>query len=209
MKALRSIIQTFIAKINQFLRDQEVFSRYHDALDRGDLIVGKGTYGIPTVDFYKGNDVKVIIGNFTSISKDVVLITGGNHPSNWVSTYPFRARLGLANSFKDGMPATKGNITIGSDVWIGTGVTILSGVTIGDGAMIGTQAVVTKDIPPYAIAAGIPARVKRFRFDQEIIDQLLEIKWWEWDEKEILDNINLLSSDQIEAFLEKHHLRNS
>jgi acetyltransferase-like isoleucine patch superfamily enzyme len=85
----------------------------------------------------------------------------------------------MDGAFQDGMPYTKGDIIIGSDVWIGTDAMILSGVTIGDGAIIASRSVVTENIPPYAIVAGISAKIIRFRFNQDAVEQLLRIKWWE------------------------------
>jgi virginiamycin A acetyltransferase len=99
------------------------------------------------------------------------------------------------------MPTTNGDIHVGSDVWIGTGVLILSGVQIGDGAIIASRSVVTRDIPPYAIAAGVPAKPIRYRFDNDTINQLLEIKWWNWSDEKIREYIDLLSSPDIKIFI--------
>ena len=93
----------------------------------------------------------------------------------------------------------KGDIIIGNDVWIGYEAVILSGVTIGDGAIIGARAVVTRDIPPYTIAAGLPAKPIRRRFDVETIAQLEELRWWDWEEEKIRQNIAAIQSGNIEA----------
>lgn len=90
------------------------------------------------------------------------------------------------------------DIVIGNDVWIGYDAVIMSGVTIGDGAIIGTRAVVTKDIPPYTIVGGVPAKPIRKRFSDEIISSLLEIKWWEWSEEKIKKNISAITSGCID-----------
>ena len=92
----------------------------------------------------------------------------------------------------------KGDIVIGNDVWIGYEAVILAGVTIGDGAVIGARAVVTKDIPPYTIVGGVPAKPIRKRFTQETIDLLLKIKWWNWPEERIRQHITEIQSERIE-----------
>ena len=131
--------------------------------------------------------VNVSIGAFCSISDNVV-VGGGNHPLNWVSTSSaFHKSAGciskrLARCDYDGSDA---HTTIGSDVWIGNGVHIKPGVKIGDGAVIGMGSVVTKDVEPYAIVAGNPAKIIRKRFDEETILKLLNTKWWTWEDERI------------------------
>ncbi len=107
------------------------------------------------------------------------------------------------------MPITKGNIIIGNDVWIGSNVIILSGVHIGDGAVICAGSVVTKDIEPYSIAGGVPAKQIRKRFTDEAVEKLLQIQWWNWEEEEIKKWIPLLSSPDINSFLEKYSEKRS
>jgi serine acetyltransferase len=99
------------------------------------------------------------------------------------------------------MPVSRGDVVIGSDVWISSNVIVLSGVTIGHGAVIASGSVVTRDIPPYTVAAGVPARALRHRFSAEQIAKLLEIQWWTWDEKIIERFVPLLSSNQIDHFI--------
>lgn len=91
----------------------------------------------------------------------------------------------------------KGDIRIGNDVWIGYEAVIFAGVTIGDGAIIGTRALVTKDVPPYTIVGGVPAKPIRKRFDDNTIQRLLEIRWWDWPEEKIARNIQALQSGDI------------
>ena len=96
----------------------------------------------------------------------------------------------------------KGDIIIGNDVWIGFEAVVLAGVTVGDGAVIGTRAVVTKDVPPYTIAGGIPAKPIKKRFDEDTISDLLSIKWWDWSNEKIARNIAAIQSGCIKEFME-------
>lgn len=136
---------------------------------------------------------RVEIGKFCSIAKDVVIFGGGEHILSYATTFPFKwmsASFGADDRHKDDY--TKGPTTIANDVWIGYGATILSGVKIGNGAVIGAQAVVTKNVPDYAIVAGNPAKIIRHRFQPETIDRLLALRWWEWDLPKIYANLDLL-----------------
>jgi len=142
------------------------------------------------------------IGKFCSIAMGTTIYLGSEHHVEWVTTYPFFAKFKKASFASN---TTKGDVIIGNDVWIGDGALILSGVTIGDGAVIGARAVVTKDVKPYEIVAGNPAKHIRFRFTQDQIDKLLKIKWWNWDIKKIEENFPLLLSDNIDEFIKKHY----
>ncbi len=157
-----------------------------------------GTFSVMEWD----NLTKLNIGKFCSIAEGVTFVLGGEHRSDFVSTYPFNALLNSFNYIK-GHPHTKGDINIGNDVWIGRGATILSGVTVGDGAIIGANSVVTKNIEPYSIYAGNPAKFIRYRFEKEIIDKLENIKWWNCDEKIIAKIVPLLQSDDINNNIDK------
>lgn len=201
MKLLKNFIQYLAVRFYAFLQRQERYQQYRIMLEKGALQVGKYTYGIPAIHFYKGSERNVIIGNFCSISPGVVMITGGIHPADWVSTFPFRIKWQLSGAFSDGMPSSKGDIVIGSDVWIGTEAMILSGITIGHGAIIAARSVVTTDIPPYAMVAGIPAKVVRFRFEPLAIERLLKIRWWDWDDEKIKAAVPLLSGSNLDDFL--------
>ena len=163
--------------------------------------VGEYTYGNPHI-FSWGDEPKLQVGKFCSIAKGVQIILGGEHKTDWVTTYPFNV---VFNEFKriKGHPANKGDIIIGNDVWIGNNATILSGVTIGDGAVIALGSVVTKNVEPYSIVGGVPAKLIRKRFDDETIKKLLEIKWWEWDINKIKKNMNYLLNRDITSFVNK------
>jgi len=140
---------------------------------------------------------KLIIGRFCSIASGTKFImNGGNHNPKIFSTYPFPT---FDNGWEKGDLGTvnKGDIVIGNDVWIGFEALIMSGVNIGDGAVIGARSVVTKDVLPYTIVGGNPAKKIRNRFDDKIIKELLEIKWWDWKPKKIFNNIEAICSADI------------
>ena len=172
-----------------------------------DYIIGQYSYGNPRILRFKGDECCVTIGKFCSIASEVEIFVGGNHNANWITTYPVRIMMNLDGKYSDGHPSSSGDVVIGNDVWIGRGATILSGCHIGDGAIIGARAVVAKDIPPYAIAVGNPVRVVKYRFDDEQIQNLLAIRWWDWELDKIKENTDLLCSPDIEQFICKHKLR--
>ncbi len=163
--------------------------------------IGEHTYGKPKVISW-GEGASLSIGKYCSIGTDVVIFLGSEHRIDWVSTYPFPFIWPEAKSIQ-GHPSTKGNVIIGNDVWIAFGTTILSGVAIGDGAAIGACSVVTRDIPPYAIVAGNPAQVIRHRFDDETIRKLLEIKWWNWPDKKVAENVRLICSNSVDTLIKE------
>lgn len=204
MGALKKYLNSKLIYISKKIGNVQNQLLKEDLKKKGLLTVGAHTYGNPKVLYNKGAEAKIIIGKYCDIASDVTIIPGGIHPVDWVSLYPFRISWQLERAYNDGMPATKGDIVIGNDVWISTGVIILSGVSIGNGAVIAAGALVAKDVPPYAIVAGNPAKVIKYRFSDEQISKLEKIKWWDWDEKKIKDNINLLSSNNIEQFINKH-----
>lgn len=159
--------------------------------------IGEYTYGNPTV-LFENDSATLSIGKFCSISSDVTIFLGGNHRYDWNTTYPFNAfkeEFPFAKEIK-GHPSTNGDVTIGNDVWIGQGVTIMSGITIGNGAILATNSVVTKAVGPYEIWGGNPCKLIRKRFDDEKIESLEKIKWWEKDLSFIEKNIELLCSEK-------------
>ena len=163
--------------------------------------IGRGTYGDLSVLAF-GEAATLSIGNYTSIADGVKVFLGGEHRIDWVTTFPFNVLWESARKQK-GHPKTKGNVHIGNDVWIGTEALISSGVTIGDGAVVGARAMVTRDVAPYAVVAGNPARVVKFRFDAQVVERLIELKWWDWHEREIEKAMPELLNNQIQLFLEK------
>ncbi|MDR3685374.1 MAG: CatB-related O-acetyltransferase [Coriobacteriia bacterium] len=164
--------------------------------------VGEYSYGTPLIGAY-GDGARLRIGRFCSIAAEVQILLGGNHRPDWVTTYPFPAAVADWPEAADiqGTCSTKGDVVIGSDVWLGHGATILSGVTIGHGAVVGAKAVVAKDIPPYAIAVGNPARVVKLRFSEETVAKLLATSWWDWPVERIHETLPLLCSGAVDEFL--------
>lgn len=166
--------------------------------DMKKIHIGKCTYG----DIYVSTpnpDYDLYIGNYCSIAGEVRFLLGADHPTNLISTYPFKSLL-----TKTGIDAhSKGDIKVGDDVWIGQGSIILSGVTIGQGAIIAAGAVVCSDIPPYAVVGGVPAKIIKYRFSQELIDELLEIDFGGLTQEQIENHMDdlyhtLQGIDQLE-----------
>ena len=151
---------------------------------------------------YPINHDKLQIGKFCSIACGAkFLFNSANHTLSSLSTYPFPLffeEWGLEKKDVTKAWDNKGDIVIGNDVWIGYEAVILAGVTIGDGAIIGTRAVVTKDVPPYTIVGGVPAKPIKRRFPEETISALLELQWWNWSEERIARNIGAIQSGNIE-----------
>ena len=140
------------------------------------------------------------IGKFCSIS-DHCRIGMGGHNTNQISTSPIFTEAFNATKFqwttKDANAAPMKKAIVGNDVLIGSHALILGGVTIGDGAVVAAGAVVTKDVPPYAVVGGVPAKVINYRFSQDIIDKLQEVKWWDWTEERLRKNIEMFQEDGI------------
>jgi virginiamycin A acetyltransferase len=140
---------------------------------------------------------KLIIGKFCAIAEGVTFImNGANHRMDGITTYPFSI---FGSGWESVTPTVeqlpfKGDTVIGNDVWIGQYVTIMPGVRIGDGAIIAANATVVKDVEPYTIYGGNPARLIKKRFSDEMIDDLLRMQWWNWDEEKIFDNLEQLVS---------------
>ena len=161
--------------------------------------VGHGSYGdLSVIEFGEGAVVR--IGAYCSFARGCQVFLGGEHRTDWVTTYPFSA-LDRRFASISGHPRTRGDVTIGNDVWMGREAMVMSGVTIGDGAVIGARAVVTRDVPPYGIVAGNPATLVRHRFAPEVVERLLAIAWWRWPAERVERAVPLLLNTDIEAFL--------
>lgn len=151
---------------------------------------------------YPINHDRLVIGKFCSIACGAkFLFNSANHTLASWSTYPFPIffeEWGLDRRDVASAWDNRGDITIGNDVWIGYEAVILAGVTIGDGAIVGARAVVTKDVPPYTIVGGVPARPIRKRFDQAAIEALLDLRWWDWPKEKIARNLRAIQSGRME-----------
>jgi len=149
--------------------------------------IGSFSYGSPEV-LFGSEKSKIIIGKYCSISDGVTILLGGEHRIYSISTYPFYNFFPDARIFNK-YSETKGDVIIENDVWIGQNALILSGVKIGDGAVVDACSVVSKDVPPYSIVAGNPAKIVRMRFDNATIEKLLQIKWWNCSSEQVLANL--------------------
>lgn len=174
---------------------------------------GKHTYGpepqiMGVQEIARGSK----IGRYCSIADNLQFIVKGTHMINWVTTYPFQEIWGIdvplyeINGIKGraGDPIVDGlnsPVTIGNDVWIASNVKIKQGVTIGDGAVLATECFVTKDVPPYAVVGGNPAKIIKYRFTEKQIHELLQIKWWNWNDEEVRQAVPLLASSNIDEFI--------
>lgn len=155
---------------------------------------------------YPVNNDRLIIGKFSSIACGAKFIFNcANHTLKSLSTYTFPLfydEWGLEKGDVAGAWDNKGDIVIGNDVWIGYEAIIMAGVTIGDGAIVGARAVVTKDIPPYTIVGGVPAREIRLRFDEETVLKLLGLQWWDWPVEKIRQSLPSIMNGDLEALLQ-------
>lgn len=150
---------------------------------------------------------KLIIGKFCAIAKGIEFVmNGANHRMQSVTTYPFNIMGGgweKCTPTLDELPF-KGDTIVGNDVWIGQHVTVMPGIHIGDGAIIAAGSVVSKDVPAYHIAGGNPIRVIRARFDKELIDYLLQLRWWDWPAETIFRHLGVLCSGDLQAIRSLH-----
>ncbi len=170
--------------------------------DRYGYDIGEFSYGGPKVRFPESGK-KLTIGRYCSIADKVEIFLGGNHRTDWGTTYPFSALRDiwpLAPKTEE-YHSSRGDVTIGHDVWIGCGAIILSGITIGHGAVVAAHAVVTKDVPPYAIVGGNPAKIIRHRFDEATVEALLNASWWELPQEKIATLIPLLQSNRLRELI--------
>lgn len=154
---------------------------------------------------YPINHERLVIGKFCSIACGAkFLFNSGNHALGSLSTYTFPIFFEEWGLPVEDIPKAwdnKGDIVIGNDVWIGYEAVIMAGVTIGDGAIIGTRAVVTKDVPPYTVVGGVPAKSLRQRFDDETVKRLLALKWWDWPAEKIRRHLEDIQSGNLEKLI--------
>lgn len=191
--------------------DQLIFLK--NFITRSDIEVGDYTYyddEDDAGDFERRNVLyhyefvgdKLIIGKFCSLAKDCTfMMNGANHTFTSFSTYPFAV---FKNGWGDGdveqlKSQTRGDTIVGNDVWIGRSATIMPGVEIGDGAIIGAHAIVGRNVPPYTIVAGNPAREIRKRFDEKTIVELQNIKWWDWPIEKITQNLEAITNADLDG----------
>lgn len=183
-------IKRFFLKRKWRRNNSNNFTTYGQVYGSPEIKIGAYTYGEIYVSAPNDRNA-LIIGNYCSIAGEVRFILGADHPLNLISTYPFKS-----NIFHSGIDAiSKGDIRIEDDVWIGQRATIMSGVHIGQGAAIAAGAVVTKDVPPYAIVGGVPAKVIKYRFEPEMIKELLKVDYSELSEKMIKEHIDELYTE--------------
>lgn len=166
--------------------------------------IGAFCYGFEdTTILSYDNSIEISFGRYCSVASGLLIFTGGNHRPDWLSTYPFGHLFSKYINVKpvEGTPKTNGNIIIGNDVWIGRDVTIMSGITIGDGAIIAANSHIVKDVLPYSIVGGNPGRHIKFRFNNEVIESLLKIQWWNYSinrVEKIIPYLCFQESDDIE-----------
>lgn len=162
------------------------------------MIVGEYTYGHENIKLIKApeNFYNLIIKKFCSIGENLTIYMGGHHRKDWITTYPFGHRYkNIFNTFNGNDHCVfKGNVIIGNDVWIGMNVFIMDGVEIGDGAIIAANSHITRNIEPYSIYGGNPAKLIKYRFPEETINKLLELKWWDKSVEEINNMLPILCS---------------
>jgi acetyltransferase-like isoleucine patch superfamily enzyme len=188
-KIFKLFKRLFIQKKIVFMSDNPIYKKYD---------IGKYTYGRPRIlDWNQGSRLK--IGKFCSIAADSKIFLGGNHRYDWITSYPLNKIFEVFPKIQESV--SKGDVKIGNDVWVGNGVIILSGVEIGDGAVIGAGSVVTKNVEPYSIVVGNPAKEIKKRFDFNTIQKLLEIEWWNWEIEKIKQNIVILQSNKLDEIL--------
>lgn len=169
----------------------------------------RGTYFDRNVNIISwSDDYHVYLGKYNSIGRDCNFFLHANHRVDWITTTsqlwgPVTPEIADIH-MKMGHPTCKGDITVESDVWIGAKSTIMSGVRISNGAVVGSSSVVTKDVPPYAIVVGNPAKIVKYRFTEDQIGDLLRIAWWDWDEEKIREKAMTLWSGDINKFIQEN-----
>lgn len=183
--------------LQNYSRQQEKFKQRYPS-----YTIGEASYGLPIVhDNHERSTLQ--IGAYCSIASNVQIFLGGQHKTNWVSNYPFPFFFEMDAEYREEYVAggSRGNVIIGSDVWLCANCIILSGVTIGHGAVIANGAVISRDVPPYAVMAGNPAKQIKWRFDEPTRNSLLEAAWWHWPKDEIKHVLDKICSTDLTDFL--------
>lgn len=168
---IKRVIALLKLKIKWKKRNQHNMTYLTNLCDIEQIRVGRYTYGPICVETFGCENTKLIIGQFCSVAQNVRFVLGGEHRLDCISTYPFQAKV----LKKEWETQAKGNIIVNDDVWIGDSALILSGVEIGQGAVIAAGAVVTEDVPPYAVVGGVPAKVIKYRFRDDVIKELVKL----------------------------------
>ncbi|RAZ30718.1 CatB-related O-acetyltransferase [Microbacterium sp. SMR1] len=175
-------------------------SRFARLQRSGRITVGDHSYGTPDVRVFEGdNNTRLHIGRYCSISSDATFLLGGGHPTDRISTYPIRLRMLLPGAGRDGFPSSRGDIIVEDGAWVGHEALIMSGVRIGRGAVVGARAVVTRDVPPYTIVVGNPARVVRARIDEEAQTEAEASRWWEQPASEVAASVEKLNGPAADS----------
>ena len=173
--------------------------------------LGKYTYGVNSKNHIPLRGGKVTIGSFCSFAQGLKIFTGkGGHRAEFVSTFPFgfiHEKTFPCDS-KNLLLDDPGDVVIGNDVWVGQNATIMPGVSIGDGVVIANNSHVVKDVEPYSVVGGNPAKHIKFRFDEETISKLLKIQWWNWGDEKIKDNLQYITSSNTSEFVDKFYDEN-
>ncbi|GMO34350.1 MAG: hypothetical protein Ta2B_14840 [Termitinemataceae bacterium] len=188
------ILEEFIYLRNR-LRQEKMAKHPEDFIEIGDF-----TYESALIMYWSEHHGSLKVGKYCSIANGVQIMLDGEHRHDWVTTYPFNSLLVNFDYIK-GHPATKGDIIIGNDVWIASDTKIMSGVSIGDGCVVGANSLVTKSLPEFTICGGVPAKIIKKRFPDQIIEELKRIKWWDWSDKDICKTIPLLQSNNFENII--------
>ena len=203
--------QIAFSLLNNFFKKKYNLENDHiETICKVPVFVGKFTYGTEWISIltWTPSSENVKIGRFCSISYGLKLFLGGNHHYNWITTYPFghsNPSSLYCKPIVDHPIAPKG-ITIGNDVWIGRDVTIMDGVHIPDGVIVAANSHVVKSPKPYSIIGGNPATHIKFRFDEQTVEALLNLKWWDWENEKIFQHIGLLCAEpKLERLKELHH----
>lgn len=188
-------MKDIITAFRIYMRDAT--KTFHTRKGNSQISIGRFSYGVDKIKIIQwGEGANLNIGSFCSFAKGLKVFLGGNHRTDWITTFPFGYLFieHLGTTKVEGLPYANGNVNIGHDVWVGRYVTIMSGVTIGDGAVIAANSHVVKDVKPYEMVGGNPAKHIKFRFDDEMIEQLLKLKWWDLPAEFIREIVPILSS---------------